>query len=396
MRVDDQGFMYPEVDSRLCIQCNLCEKVCPVINQSSPREPIHTYAAKNTDDKVRISSSSGGIFHALAKKTIEEKGVIFGAKFNDKWEVVHDYAETVDDIKAFQGSKYVQSRTGDTFLQAEKFLKAGRKVMFTGTPCQIAALGLYLKKDYGEQLLKVDVVCHGVPSPLVWNDYLKYITHSHSTAYTGSLNSPSSPMNSDKITVTGISFRDKRISWERFGLSVRAVTSWKIQNKQISTGTDTSEDYELLFETLDKNLFMQGFLKNLYLRPSCYKCPTKQLKSGSDITLADFWGISSIDAEAHDNSGISLVLANTEKGNEILKSLNNWYKSEVYASAAALNSAITYSCKHPKNYSKFWAEYPVSGINAIARAIKEKRPLLPVVIFRMIKGKMSSITKQMR
>ena len=149
MHEDEQGFLYPKVDLSLCIHCDLCEKVCPIINQAQPREPLETFAAKNPDDKVRMTSSSGGIFFALAKNIIEEGGVVFGAKFNENWEVVHDYAETLEGVKAFQGSKYVQSRIGDTFRQAEEFLKAGRKVMFTGTPCQIAALGLFLRKDFG-------------------------------------------------------------------------------------------------------------------------------------------------------------------------------------------------------------------------------------------------------
>lgn len=168
---DEEGFLYPIVDLSICIDCGLCEKVCLVLNQGSERNPIEVFAAVNKDDSIRMQSSSGGIFTALAEQIIQEKGVVFGARFDEKWEVKHDYTETIEGLKAFRGSKYVQSRIGDTFSKAEFFLKAGRKVMFTGTPCQIAGLRLFLRKEY-ENLLAVDIICHGVPSPLVWRKYL--------------------------------------------------------------------------------------------------------------------------------------------------------------------------------------------------------------------------------
>lgn len=388
---DEQGFIYPTVDLNLCIQCNLCEKVCPVINQAEPREPIETFAAKNPDDKVRMASSSGGIFYALAKKIIEDGGVVFGAKFNEQWEVVHDYTETLEGIKAFQGSKYVQSRIGDTFLQAEEFLKAGRKVMFTGTPCQIAALGLFLRKDYGEQLLRVDVVCHGVPSPLVWREYLKYITRPKGAS--AGKNTVFSSLKETPV-ITGISFRDKRLGWEKYGFSVRVAASQASGKNSVFQSVNTDkEEQELLFETLDKNIFMQGFLKNLYLRPSCYACPTKRLKSGSDITLADFWGIRGIDSEAHDNQGVSLILVNTPKGISIFKQITKWYKNESFEKAAAINTAIISSCHQPKYYAEFWHNFAQNDIDGIMPIVKKMRPYFISVFTKRIINKIKSIVK---
>lgn len=169
---DEQGFRYPCVNQELCIDCGLCEKVCPCINENEQIMPLDIYAAKNPDKEIRKKSSSGGFFTMLAESIIDEGGVVFGARFNKKYNVIHDYTETKDGIEAFRGSKYVQSIIGDTYKQARDFLKAGRKVLFSGTPCQIAGLRLFLRKDY-EHLYTVDFICHGVPSPGVFRWYLQ-------------------------------------------------------------------------------------------------------------------------------------------------------------------------------------------------------------------------------
>lgn len=140
---DGEGFLYPETDEGRCIDCGLCEKVCPVIFQGTGRRPLNVYAAKNPDEEIRWESSSGGVFTLLAEKILSEGGVVFGARFDARWEVVHDYTENVEGLSAFRGSKYVQSRIGDSFRQTECFLKTGRKVLFSGTPCQIAGLKLF-------------------------------------------------------------------------------------------------------------------------------------------------------------------------------------------------------------------------------------------------------------
>ena len=171
MQEDEEGFLYPVVDTSLCIDCNLCQKVCPELHPMNTRTPLHVYAAKHKDEQIRLASSSGGIFTLLAEKVIDEGGVVFGARFNASWEVVHDYTETKEGLTAFRGSKYVQSWLGNCFSKVRSFLSEGRKVMFTGTPCQVAGLKQYLRKEY-DNLLTVDVVCHGVPSPKVWRMYL--------------------------------------------------------------------------------------------------------------------------------------------------------------------------------------------------------------------------------
>ena len=380
MHEDEQGFLYPVVDTDLCINCHLCEKVCPVINQAEPKKLLQTYAAKNKDSEVRRSSSSGGVFYPLAEAVIKDGGVVFGAKFNESWEVVHGYTETLEGVRAFQGSKYVQSRIGETFAQAEQFLKVGRKVMFTGTPCQIAGLKHFLRKDYGNLLLTVDVVCHGVPSPLVWRDYLRYITRPKG-APAGKNTDSQSTLKGTKIhDISRISFRDKRISWEKFGFTVHTVARQGDQNSDSLFSKNQYEEQELLFETLDRNLFMQGFLKDLYLRPSCYKCPTKCAKSHSDLTLADFWGISSNQPEDYDCTGVSLVLANTTVGLEILQKMDG-RKLQIspasYEAALRGNPAIEYSVRYTRWVDEFWRLYAKRGLAAISLLIRKAGPSLP-------------------
>lgn len=180
MKEDEEGFLYPFIDETVCINCGLCEKTCPIISRPEKLPTMEVLAVKNRNEAERMASSSGGVFIALAKKVIEQGGVVFGAVFDENWEVKHTYSETLDGVKPMMGSKYVQSRIGESFCQAERFLKEGRKVLFTGSPCQITALHNYLHKDY-PNLLAVDFLCHGVPSPGVWRRYIDemftYATH---------------------------------------------------------------------------------------------------------------------------------------------------------------------------------------------------------------------------
>lgn len=335
MREDEQGFLYPKVDLDLCIQCNLCEKVCPVINQAESRKPLETLAAKNPDDVVRMTSSSGGIFYALAEKIIEEGGVVFGARFNNQWDVIHDYAETLEGVKAFQGSKYVQSRIGETFSQAEQFLKAGRKLMFTGTPCQIAALRLFLRKEYSN-LLAVDVACHSVPSPKVWKNYID---------------------SKKDISFDSINFRDKTNGWLNYGFSL------------------SDKNNCVFYQKSSENVYMRGFLNDLYSRPSCVACPAKAGKSGSDITLADFWGIWNVKPDFDSHTGASAVIVNSSKGMIAIRQLTSVNFEKVnYEDIIRYNSALIKPAKFPKQRIEFWQKFEHEGINCIAPIVQFMQP----------------------
>lgn len=298
MHEDEEGFLYPEVDESKCIHCGLCENVCPVIYKAEGRKPIAVYAAKNRNEEIRRQSSSGGVFTALAEEVIKEGGVVFGVRFNENWEVVHGYAESLDSLSAFRGSKYVQSRVGDSFLQVESFLKSGRKVLFSGTPCQVAGLHRFLRRRY-ENLLTVDFICHGVPSPGVWREYLKEETARQCGGKNSVLSHPI--VKEGDVLIENISFRDKRLGWKKFSFAL--TLSVPIGHGEKNT--------VLLSESLNKNIFLRGFLANLYLRPSCYACPAKSFKSESDLTIGDFWSIERVMPEVWDDKGVSVVFVNT-------------------------------------------------------------------------------------
>lgn len=363
MTADNEGFLYPYVDNTICIDCGLCEKVCPIINQNAPRKPLAVYAAKNTNEKIRLKSSSGGIFTLLAEQIISEGGVIFGAKFNENWEVVHDYTETVEGLAPFRGSKYVQSIIGDNFFKAKRFLTEGRKVLFSGTPCQIAGLNKYLRKEY-DNLLTVDVICHGVPSPMVWRDYLYYKRAKRAAGK----NSVSSSLNELPL-ITDISFRDKTNGWKKYGFKISYRDNCEI--------TPYNED-----------LFMKGFLKNLYLRPICYACAARSGKSSSDITIGDFWGIQKHYPEFDDNKGIGLILINSEKGKLAYDIASHYNIETTYEQALSGNPCLECSTVLTDDRQKFWQDFPTNQFQAVHRICKKGTPSLAKRIFKRIINKL--------
>lgn len=343
LKEDVEGFLYPQVDVSSCIDCGLCEKVCPVLHPYEPRNPQLVFAAKNRDEKIRIESSSGGVFTALAETVICEGGVVFGACFDEKWEVMHTYVETLEELSRFRGSKYVQSRMGNCYQQAETFLKEGRKVLFSGTPCQISGLKLYLRREY-DNLLTVDLICHGVPSPGVWRKYLK-----EEVARKREKNTVlPHPIHGENALIEGISFRDKMLGWKKYSFALA-----------LSTTNGSGEKFSFCSRIpFTENTFMRGFLADLYLRPSCYACPTRCGKSGSDITLGDFWGIEYVKPEIDDDKGLSCVLANTDKGSEMVAKLNSVdYYVVNYEDVYRYNSALEESAKVTEKRKYFYTAY---------------------------------------
>ena len=284
MKEDKEGFLQPRIDSKECIQCHRCENSCPILHVEKQKTEEETIVSVgiNKEDGIRARSSSGGVFHALAKWIISQGGVVFGARFNDDWEVVHGYAETLECIIPFMGSKYVQSRIGDTYCQAKAFLEKDRWVLFTGTPCQLGGLRAFLGKDY-EKLIQVDLICHGVPSPRVWRDYLKE-DFPNAEAF------------------RRVAFRTKDKGWHgEYGMVIEEIRNGGIVTHRYS----------------NNNPFLYGFLFNLFLRPSCYHCAYKTITRNSDITIADAWGVEHYAPEMDDNNGTSLLLVHSLKGREI-------------------------------------------------------------------------------
>lgn len=322
MKVDNEGFWYPNVDIYKCINCDLCVNVCPVINSMKNNNvEIKAFACKNTDENVRFKSSSGGVFSLLCEYVIKLGGVVFGASYDENFDVRHTFAKKLEECEQFRGSKYVQSKIGDTYKQAKKFLEEGKIVLFSGTQCQIKGLNLYLIKKY-VNLITVDVVCHGVPSPKVFKKYKDSLI----TRYNGE--------------IKDIRFRDKGKGWREFSF-ISEFDNGKVYSK-----------------TLKEDIYMKGFLSDLYLRPSCYSCTAKNYRSGSDLSLADYWGVEHIHPEFYDDKGVSLITINSQKGLEIFRIISN--NMEILETdldyVISHNPALIKSVKYNRKRVKFFKE----------------------------------------
>lgn len=330
MKIDNEGFWYPEVNKIKCIDCNLCIKVCPVIQNLEKSKRIIAYACKSKNEYLRKVSSSGGIFSLLCEYVINKNGVVFGAGFNEKLELIHSSAMSIEECIKFRGSKYVQSKIGSTYKEAKRYLEEGRFVLFTGTQCQIKGLNLYLNKKY-DNLLSVDIVCHGVPSPLVYKKYIEALESKY------------------KSKIKGIYFRDKKLGWNNYSYKFEFENGYKIE------------------ESFKSNMYSKGFLKDLYLRPSCYECKSKNFKTNSDITLGDYWGVEKKHKEFNDDKGTSLVMINTVKGSNIFSSIEKkleYIKTDLNY-AVSCNPSIINPVKYNENREMFFKEIHNSSLDCI-------------------------------
>lgn len=275
---NSEGFLIPHKILDQCIQCGRCETVCPVLNKREPDIAAkNCYMCRTQDKQLLDKSSSGGVFTHLAETILDSGGIVFGAAFDEEWGVKMVGIENKESLALLRGSKYVAASVGHTYAEALRAIKADRWVLYTGTPCQIAGLTHFLRKDY-EKLLKVDIMCHGVPSPMVWKRYLKDLATDN--------------------RVKSISFRSKTFGWNRYALKVEG------------------EKGVLIHEPNDENIYMRGFLDNLYNRTSCSKCPARGFNNGSDMTIGDYWELESQHPESFDNKGMSLVVVHSSRGEE--------------------------------------------------------------------------------
>ena len=286
----DTGFLYPVISNELCVECELCKKICPILKEKSNNLQKEIFAAYSLNEDIRENSSSGGVFSLLAEKVINNGGVVFGVSMSeDCRRAEHIAVYDVNDIEKIRGSKYLQSDTKNSYSEAKRMLNENIEVLFSGTPCQIAGLKSFLGKDY-DNLITVDFICHGVPSPKVWN---KYVDFRESNAASNAKQA---------------FFRDKKYGWKKY--SVKFEFSNNSQYLQL----------------LHKDLYMRGFISDLYLRPSCFNCEYKGSNYKSDITLADFWGIEKVKPKWNDDKGVSLFVINSNAGkfafNQIKENIN--------------------------------------------------------------------------
>ena len=286
MQKDEEGFLYPSVNEKTCIRCDLCNRVCPINKQAiqNMRKPL-AYAAYALKKEIRLQSSSGGIFTLLAEYVLDQNGVVFGAAYDDNWMVHHICIEDKNELWKLRGSKYLQSRVEDTYKIAKKALVEGKMVLYSGVACQISGLKSFLGKEY-DNLVTVDVLCHGVPTPKLWEKYIRQHMQQQSSC------------------LKAVSFREKNLGWKKFSMKL------VFENQSVYTRPFTQDD------------FMKLFLKNICLRPSCYDCRFKGINRESDLTIGDFWGIENVLPDMDDDQGTSVVLVQSEKGQQIFKELS--------------------------------------------------------------------------
>ena len=355
MESDNEGFWYPKIDKNKCIDCNLCEKVCPIINKfNSSLYEEKSYAVFNKNEKIRLESSSGGFFSLLVEYVINNHGNVYGAVFDEKFNVKHIKITSFQYIELLRGSKYVQSKINNIFKSVKFDLKNDKMVLFTGTPCQIAGLQSFLQKKY-DNLILMDIVCHGVPSPLVWQRYIDELKQKY------------------KQDIKSIYFRDKS-------------TGWKTYSVKFLFDKDEYKNFGF------KDIYMKGFLNDIYLRPSCYNCNFKGIERISDITVADFWGIEKILPELDDDKGTSLVVIHSEKGKQLFDKLSE----KMIFNEVDLNEAIKYnssmikSVKYNEKRNSFFAE-----LNSGKELTDLIRIYTKISFEKRVKNKIKSIIKRL-
>lgn len=328
MKLDEEGFLYPYIDEKLCINCNLCRKVCPALEKQFSNKKIQeTYAVKLKNEKERLKSRSGGVFVAISNEILKNNGSVFGAAFKKDFSVHHIMAENITERDKCRGSKYIQSNLESTFKEAYEKLKENKKVLYTGTPCQIQGLNSYLKLKNikTDNLYTCDIVCHGVPSTKIYNDYINFFSKKY------------------KNNVKKFDFRDKSFGW-----------SDHVETIEFESGKKISQEYL-------KNLFYSNYI----LRPRCYECEFTNLDRVSDITIADCWGSEKNIPEWNDDKGISLVILNTEKGKKLFeKSLNELEYKKINIKDF-MQTNLYHPTEKPKNRQEFWDEYKNKGFKYI-------------------------------
>ncbi|MGV8104225.1 MAG: Coenzyme F420 hydrogenase/dehydrogenase, beta subunit C-terminal domain [Mesotoga sp.] len=310
---DSEGFRRPIIDASKCTDCGLCRDHCPANHDfhfSKRLEQPEVYAAKAHNKDILKESSSGGVFSVLAKYVIDREGSVFGCVLDDHLNPIHVEATAEEEVAAMRGSKYVQSDPGDTFRKAKTLLQDGKHVLYSGTPCQIAGLNSFLGKDY-DNLLTVDLICHGVPSNLFFHEYLRWLEKKL------------------KCTISEYRFRDKRrMGWGSYG----SMQYEKLQKtKTFTRWLTANNDY----------YFHYFYLRGDNYRESCYRCKYAKASREGDFTLGDYWGIQKHHPEIAAKDGVSLVLVNTEKAKRAL--------SDISKSLDLVSSKLEYAIENNRN-----------------------------------------------
>lgn len=336
---DKEGFDHPKLNEKHCVDCGLCEEACPILNpiiRNTKEQQV--YACWTNDKQLRLKSSSGGLFTELARIVLGEGGSIFGAALDENLKVHHTYTTTERELKKLRGSKYVQSKIKTSYKKAKEFLIEGKMVLFSGTPCQIAGLHGFLGREY-DNLVTVDIICHGVPSPMIFEKYKIYMEKKLETK------------------IQNIKFRCKKYSWIFYNISINGNIEKKDGKEYI--GKYYSDPY------------IRGFLRDYFLRPSCYECKFTNMSRMGDVTIADYWGYKGKNKEDKkcEELGVSLAIVNTEKGNQLFnvcKPQLTYYQKTI-EDAYRTNRSLVYPFPAPLTRDDFWKDYYTLSFEEVVR-----------------------------
>ncbi len=357
METDPDGFRYPVLGHPAnCVECGMCKSVCPVLNESikANDDLPSAYAAFTKDERIRQDSSSGGIFTEIAKRIIAENGVVYGAAYDERFAVCHCCVTKIDDLQKLRGAKYAESNLGSSFSEILDRLKSGQLVLFSGTPCQVAGLKSFVRKDYNN-LICIDFVCHGVPSPMSWDAFIKYRAEK----------------DADGKLPQRINLRSKETGWSQYQYSNVFEYEDGKKNSTVSS----------------QSLFMKLFVGDYISRPSCSECKFKGFSRTSDITLGDFWGIWDIEPEMDDNKGTSVILVHTPNGEKIWMDIETKIKSKevTLEQASQYNPSMLVASKAKPNREDVLERIRMDEISSCKELFVQKTPSLSA----RVRGKIS-------
>ena len=355
MTSDEEGFLYPKINEEKCIGCNKCVNVCKFKFHQNNNGYIKTaknglaaypivYAAKHKVFDIRLNSRSGGVFTALSDDVLNGNGVVYGCVLTDDFKAVHTKATSPQDRDKMRGSKYVQSSLSDIFKDVASELNKNIPVLFSGTSCQIDGLKSFLGKEY-DNLLCVDVVCHGVPSPRIWNEYLKWQEQNNNAK------------------CTGVDFRNK------------IDHGWRAHIETLTMKKDNAEI------KVDSRVFRTLFYGHNILRPACYHCPYKSTIHPGDITIADYWGIDKAAPGFNDDKGVSLVLINNQKGKRAFDAILNNLEYQSCKIEDSMQMPLIRPCSKPIERDIFWKEFENKGFDFIVKKYANKSKSFKIMLY---------------
>lgn len=357
MENDSEGFIYPVIDKNKCRNCNLCKKVCPFSDKEIDGDYVEPYvfSCRHKKDSIVNKSTSGGAFTVIAEAFCTEDYAIFGASYDENLKVIHTYINDIKELSVLRKSKYVQSDIGDSYRIVKKFLLEEKKVIFSGTPCQIAGLKKYLRNDY-ENLLTIEVICHGVPSPLFFEKYKSFLEDKY------------------KSKIKTYDFRNKDYSgWED-----SKVVAVFINGKKYSKLSLSKDDP-----------YMNSFLQFNGLRTSCYICPFAKIHRTADFTIGDLWGIDEIKPDINDNTGLSIILCNTDKAKKYIPNIKKISYTEEFKLSQIIQHNGNLQNPTPKNVNRenFMSDMKYLDFNVLRKKYLNGRPIAFKIVSKLLNKK---------